>query len=417
MMAAYNLSPPPRPGDPFQSTPSRDAVMDVMEGDSLEDAKEQERARTRVLARAAVGLGREFADARGQGSDQRVPDITADTPQAKIGTGPAAVAERPTGTPATGGTPAKGGDYYGRVKATKDSRGRITFSGPEEAMTRSRAGSESMNYGQAIMEAGDPAGSTQDVVGTVSGSAGTVSAQPGRAARVTERTSPKASEPYSRKLRELIRTMEPVDLADPGTNWTFRGGLEAKAGESTVSPEGMGSLGAGGAREGFRRLSGIEQATERRRWLEGRADEEQALELARAKVDLGGAQTEQAMRQAQLPPPDPLELARIEAEGRYGDTQLRVEGDIETRRAAAAAYSLYAKAIEENRALLETMEPNSPEAQRLEAENQAYQQYARDLANILGGHAVRDPRTDPFAALLGLTAGPAATGRPAGEPR
>jgi hypothetical protein len=123
---------------------------------------------------------------------------------------------------------------------------------------------------------------------------------------------------------------------------------------------------------------------------------------------------EQRLAGAELPPPDPLELKRIEAEGRYGDALIRARTDIATRQEAQRVYDAYTQKIDEARQALAQAPIGSEEAAQLKEYIDALIRERMERANIAGGFVLRDPRADPFAAIAGAIAAGPATAR-AGE--
>jgi hypothetical protein len=391
---------PPFPGSlPVSSmmltpTPSREAMSSLMESE-----RQKRLAEERARMDAAVLAARGFEDPRGQGSGQKVPAPTTTVKAPAVGTGPGAASERPVKAEAAAEVPA-GDPYYSGVKAVKTADGRITWAGPDEALAQARAGGNYVNYDRAVVEGsgtqgGGPRSDPRLGSDIVRGSEGSTFTQQGATPNLTEGTSPTASKPYSAKVRELVSQGPAPDLKDPGTAWTFTGGV-----------------GTGAPREGVRQLSGLEQATSRRAWLEGRADEEQATELARDKMGLESALVEQRLRQAELPPPDPLELKRIEAEGRYGDALIRARSDQSARGEASRVYDAYSRQIEEARQMLAQADPGSQNAAELKEYIDALIRERMERANVAAGFVLRDPRADPFAAIAGAIANrpPAASG-------
>jgi len=197
-------------------------------------------------------------------------------------------------------------------------------------------------------------------------------------------TSRSESLPYSEQVRALANDGS-IDLADEGQ-----------------SGFGLAPPGSGGPIQGTRRLSGIEQATERRAWLEGRANQEQASELQRAEVD----------RQKRLAEMDPLEMARIQAQGRMGGDLAKVQLDLRAREEARQAFLSISSQIQQ---LTDQLAGASPEEA---ADIQRYMDYLertrRELSNLILGERLSEPRSaaaDAFGmALAGL--GSAGAGAP-----
>jgi len=122
--------------------------------------------------------------------------------------------------------------------------------------------------------------------------------------------------------------------------------------------------------------------SDRQRWERGARAQDIEQEMTEA-------QAKRAVAEAEI---DPMEEARIEAEGRYGGEIIEQESQGARVQAALQAY---AKVTEQmNQAMAEM--PDGPEKtqymERLERER-------RDYANIIMGHQLRDPKADPLSML------------------
>lgn len=190
----------------------------------------------------------------------------------------------------------------------------------------------------------------------------------GRASRPSDSSTGAGDRPFSEALRaEPMPTTGGFDLANKGTNWTFSGGI-----------------GTGQAREGTRALSGLENRLALRDFREGRVRQEQGREATDLAVDVNRAKADYAMRMAQM---DPLAMARIQAEGRYGGDVMKARVEAAARE---AAYGEYVQAVE---AAFKV--PAGAERDQL-------LQIAREKASILLGNQYQFPRQDPMAAMLAL---------------
>ncbi len=175
--------------------------------------------------------------------------------------------------------------------------------------------------------------------------------------------------PFSEQLIGLEPPPESALLSAPGTGWTFRGGYV--------------ETGKPGPREGTRRLSGIEQAVARREWLEGRRREEASLETQDVEQAAERAKAEQAIKYAGL---DPLAMAKLQAESRYGSEAIR------QRAQAGARQQAFLQAVQLYQAALNAEDP---------AQKQQLMRMAENLANILMGQRVGQSN-DMLSMLLGM---------------
>lgn len=362
--AVMAMAPTPTPGPEPPQVPSPNP------------SKQADRAAVASAATAAALAEHAREDPSGQGSNQKPPPPPGGPSHVAggVGTGPGAVAETPRAAAGAAGP--------GRTQV-KMPDGRFVFVTPDRGADYVAGGGSYASYQDATSGLGRP------------------QAERFMRDRTFRDTAP--AQPYSEQVRALANTDAP-DLQDPGSEWSFGGGIEARPGDPAISPEGMGTLGAGGAREGYRRLSGIEQALARRTWLEGRADTEQANELARAKAD-------REKREAEM---DPLELARIQAQGRMGGDLAKVQLDLRARQAAVAEHQRMSGQIEQAQAAMAAAAPGSEEAMQLKQYIDYLVQTRRELSNLILGERLSDPRAvgDALGAAfagLGMAAGGAST--------
>jgi hypothetical protein len=341
-LSPQQLAAPPRGGVMAVGAPPRSQAPPTMDPNP---AKTQDRANTEAIAIAAVR-----AAAAGDLNREKVatPAPSADEKKPAIGTGPGAVAAVPPRPAGTGGTGATPGPGRTQVKMPD---GRFVFVTPDRGADYVAGGGDYASYQDATGGLGAP-----------------------QAARFmrdrTSRVDVPGSErlPYSEQVRGLAS-------APPETPLSFEGDAGF----------GMAPAGSGGPAEGYRRLSGIEQALARRTWLEGRAGMEQAQETERAEVD----------RRTRLAEMDPLEMARIQAQGRMGGDIAKVQLDLRARQQAAAEFRRVSEQI--------VAAMQDPEV------SERYINYLiqtrKDLSNILLGERLTDPRAaaDAFGtALAGL---------------
>lgn len=339
--------------------------------------KDKARADLRSMATGAAMAEHAREDPPGQGSNQRPAPPSGDVKKPAVGTGPGAASEMPA-RPMAGA--------HGRTswpKFMKMPDGRVV------TVTENRAAD--YEAGGAKFVSGDEAMASERF------------GAPQASRFMKDRTSGTmaASQPYSAKVRALANEDAP-DLNDPGTDFRFAGGPE---GGTPFTPEGMSTMGRpGGPREGYRRLSGIEQALSRRQFLEGRADTEQVRETERAELD----------RRARLAEQDPLELARIQAQGRMGGDIAKVEMDLAARRSAIDEFRRTSALIEEAGAKLAAMPPGSQEALDLKDYIDYLERSRREMSNLMLGLRLSDPRTEanPFAQFLAATGGGGGTATP-----
>lgn len=315
----------------------------------------------KMADRAAVGSQMAAAvlgaheDPPGRGRNQK-PIVEAERshPPGGVGTGPGATAETPA-RPSSAGGPGPG-----RTQV-KMPDGRFVFVTPDRGADYVAGGGSYASYQDATSGLGAP--------------------QAARFMKDREFRESAAPQPYSEQVRSLANS-------EPETPLDFEG----DTGFGTSPP------GSGGPAEGFRRLSGIEQALARRTWLEGRADAEQQAEAGRAETD----------RRTRLAEMDPLEIARIQAQGRAGGDLAKVQLDLRARQAAEAEFRRVSEQI--------AAAMQDPEVE------QRYIDYLvqtrRELSNLLLGERLSDPRSqqDAFgAAIAGLGLAGGAGAPPAGE--
>lgn len=355
---------------PGAMAPPRGALMAA----GAPSPKEQDRANTAAVAQAAVSgyhageLGHPMT---------KPPAPSSSTTQPKVGTGP------PLAGPKT-----EAQDYQSRTVPVKMPDGRTVWTDPESALAAGRAGGTPLERGEALARSGSREDVTSQYQGaqTAKGTEGTAYLRPSRKVQLP---SPPDRRPFSQKIESLQATMPEIDVADPGSKWSFTGGVET---------------GGGAPREGTRKLSGLEQATSRREWLDKRMREEQAQELE-------DTQAQQRLKTAQI---DPLEAARIEAQGRYGGRVAEVARDVESRRSALADYTMVHTQIEKAREAMAQQKPGSPEEMALKDYIDSLEREARDRANIIAGQRLIDPRPDMWSAFSGFASANAPGG--AGTP-
>lgn len=332
--------------------------------------KEKARADVKSMAMGAALAEHAREDPRGQGSNQKLPAPPGESGFVKggVGTGAGAAGE----TPKTARPAAPAGDTSwpkwmklpdGRVVSVNEPRaadyqaGGAQFTTHDEAMASGRLGAP-----QAARFMKDRTSGTMD----------------GR-------------QPYSEKVRALASQDAP-DLSEEG-------GVGF----------GLGAPGSGGAIEGYRKLSGLEQSIERRRWLEGRADQEQANELARRGGEVQGMELERRALAAQQ---DPLELARIQAQGRMGGDVAKVEMDLAARRAAIDQFRATSQQIEAAQARLAMIPAGDPEAADLRGYLEYLERTRREMTNLMLGMRLSDPRQNELGSLLAALGGGAAAPTP-----
>ncbi len=309
------------------------------------EEKEKARADTRAITDAAAASYHAGEGPRGQGGDQKVPAPSATAPMPKNGTGPGADAERPAAAApnrAPGPTPTM----------VKLPDGRIVMGNNTEPYRQAGGSNISFQDAMAEQRLGAP--------------------QASRFMRDRSFRAPAPSQPYSEQVRALANSDVP-DLSEEGG-----------------SGFGISPPASGGPSEGYRKLSGLEQALARRTWLEGRADTEQAAEAERAKLD----------REKRLAEMDPLEMARIQAQGRMGGDLAKVELDLKARQAAVQEHQRMSAQIEAAQAALEKASPE--DAANLQKYIEYLVQTRREISNLLLGERLSDPRAigDAFGAAL-----------------
>jgi hypothetical protein len=330
-----------------EAAPSREAVQSVADQTLADQAdKTRERTAESVAAHSTANVYNEGADPPGQGSNQPKSAPT-DPPAPKGGTGPGADSTRPPGQKrAEEGDPG----YYDKVKMVKTKDGQIVSVDMPAGQRVTKAGGEWMDYSTAVKELG---GRDSDVV---SGSAGTV---------YTDAEGAEAAAAAIPRQRDT----------SPG--WATRAALNEafRRGELSMDPRAV---------------------MERRAWEKAEEARDMERDLVRAQADAAIATEEYKLREAQL---DPLERARIAAEAKWGPQLLKEQGLSER---IVSAVSIYQGIMEKIKEARDTMEPGP----QLDAYIEMLERFARDQANIIMGHAVRDPRSDPMAAFLSTLATP-----------
>lgn len=320
--------------------------------------KEADRAAVSSAATASVLAEHAREDPSGQGSNQKPPAPPGGLLHAPggVGTGPGAVAETPPRA-ARGAGPGPG-----RTQV-KMPDGRFVFVTPDRGADYVGGGGSYASYQDATAGLGAP--------------------QAERFMRDRKFRESAPSQPYSSQVRALAN-------AESETPLDFEGDV----GFGTSPP------GSGGPSGGSRRLSGIEQALARRTWLEGRADTEQAKESERAEVD----------RRTRLAEMDPLEMARIQAQGRMGGDLAKTALDLRSRQSAVEEHHRTSALIDQYYADLGNAPPGSEEAMRLRRYIDYLVQTRRELSNLILGERLSDPRAavDALGAAfagLGLAGG------------
>lgn len=319
--------------------------------------KQADRAAVASAATAAALAEHAREDPRGQGANQKPPAPSGDTKRPAVGTGPGAAAETPA-----------------RAAAAP---------GPTPTMVRLPDGRVVMgNNLDPYRQAGGANVSFQEAMATQ----GLGAPQASRFMRGREFRTMDAQQPYSEKVRAL--GAEGPDLS-----------FEGDVGFGTAPPA------SGGPAEGYRRLSGVEQALARREWLEGRADVEQGRETERAEL----------ARRERLAEMDPLELARIQAQGRMGGELAKVELDLRSRQVAIDEYRRMSDQIEKVQAALQAAEPGSQDALALKDYMDQLVLQRRELANLTLGRYLANPnRVGDLEALMAamVSGGGAGAGSP-----
>lgn len=313
-------------------------------------AKTQAKAQTAAIAAAAVQGGVHHS------GELNSPPVKAAPPSAP-----------------TAPTPNRSKDpYYSNTVPVKMPDGRVIWADPATAKS---LGGQHVERDEAVARSGsreDKASQFQGAQVAI-GSEGSAFLRP--STKVQLPRSPE-KRPYSEQVSGLMASGP--DLSDPGSDWNFRGGIE----------------GGGGARTGDRRLSGLENAIERRRWLEHRVDQERGRELDEARFN----------REMALARMDPLEMERIRAQGRYGGDTAKVALDLASRQAAIEAFDEVTTKIEAARNALASAAAGSPEAARLQEYIDLLERERRERSNLIAGFRINDPRTDQFGAFFsGLT--------------
>jgi hypothetical protein len=315
--------------------PSRDTTQDLATGGVTE--KDVAAAKAKAAAVAAAEQDKAGKDPRGQGASSREDPGSADEPLPKAGGGPGAELDRPE---ASRDKERAAGSARGRARAVKLPDGSIVMTNAPEV---EGIDPEAPLYTQGIgQEVPSDTGVVSGAGGTMflGGDAGDVDF--GEGGGLPQDRSPgwATRAAYNELYRKGELSMDPIDIAD------------------------------------------------RQRWEEHQTakETEKALVLSQA---------EQAIARAKI---DPLEAARIEAEGRFGGQIIKEEALVARIRAAVSAYKEITE--EMNRILAEM--PDSPERKRhldrLERER-------REYANLVLGAELRDPRLDPMAAMLAAVTG------------
>jgi hypothetical protein len=324
--------------------------------------KEADRAAVAAAATAAALAEHAREDPAGQASNQRPPPPPGGPSHAAggVGTGPGAVAETPRAAARTPGP--------GRTQV-KMPDGSFVFVTPDRGEDYVAGGGSYASYQDATSGLGAPQAERF---------------MRGRTSRMTSRSE---SQPYS----EQVRALAGPDPNDPESSLSFEGDVGF----------GTSPLGSGGPSGGSRRLSGIEQAVARRTWLEGRADAEQARETERAELD----------RRERLAEMDPLEMARIQAQGRMGGDLAKTQLDLRARQAAVQEHERMSRQIEVAQAAMSEASPE--DAAELKQYIDYLIQTRREISNLLLGERLTDPRGVGDAlgqaiAGLGLAGGGAA---------
>lgn len=269
------------------------------------------------------------------------------------------------------------GDYYDRVKYVRLPGGRIVAVDADRAGSLVSGGAEWLTHEDAVTAlakaraAADPGREGQQGADVAVGSAGASFTRPGS----TAVPGPAIGQTrYSERIEGLLAEPSGIDLNAPATE--------------------SGSLSSPGGKT--RTLSGLEQAVERRRWLEGRRDFERGRELRDDDLELRRALMEQRLQYAQL---DPLAQAQIEASGRYGGEYIKAEAAAKMREMALAIYQSFIPKIQEARIAMSRAATDQERAS-LQGYIDQLERAARDQANLAIGAYLRDPKFDMMSMLL-----------------
>lgn len=332
---------------PGEFAPSREAVQAVADAVLESQAqKDIDRDATRAGAHGTAQVYGAGADPPGQGKNTGNTPPPSDTPLPKGGTGPGASSAKPPDT-------AKD-DYYGDVKAVKTADGQIAFVDVPAGKRVEKAGGEFMDYSTAVREAGTRVGEKGPEQG---GDANFVSGPSGTA---------------------YFTGDDPGDLAaaipatgDRSPGWATRQAYREryKAGDLSMDPRDI---------------------MDRRRWEQSEEARDMEMDLVRAQADAAIAAEEYKLAESEV---DPLERARIAAEGKYGGQMYE---EAATAQRVVQAVSIYQNVMKE----IERIQREVPPGPERDKHISMLERFARDQANIIMGHAVRDPREDPLAALV-----------------
>ncbi|MEK7765285.1 MAG: hypothetical protein AAB368_03510, partial [bacterium] len=271
--------PPPEGGfkqEEYQGVPSREAVKGAAAGDieAAKAAQERERQKTAEKQRLQAG---------------------AAAVATKEAVNPGATGEKAAPPP-----PSSERQYPFDTVTTPD--GKVVIATPDRAEALAAGGATYRKPGEPMPFGGIPGGEARKFLSAA-----------GREATPEQMERSASGLPYSEQLRSFASQGYRGEAPAEG-KWTFRGGY----------PE----TGKAGPREGKGDLSRTEQEQARREWLERRVREEQASEMGDIEHQVKRAQADYQLRQAKV---DPLALARILAEGKYGGDVLRYRTEAASR--------------------------------------------------------------------------------------
>jgi len=205
--------------------------------------------------------------------------------------------------------------------------------------------------------------------------------------------------PYSEKMSALMAEPPTTPLSEPS--------YVIRQNRSSIGPWSESKT---------ETLSGVEQATSRREWLEGRQAAEQAQEVGDAERAANIASFARVAEEAKI---DPLALAHIQATGRVqaASAPQYLQQEYESGRIAnaRAAHQFFIPKVE---AIVRAMQVATTPEQRasLQQQMQALERLAREAANIELGRWLPEVRPDLFSALLGLAGAGAGAAAGGGAP-
>lgn len=333
----------------WEPVPSQDTVAEVAAATMADQAARNiERDAEKNAAHATAGAYNRGADPPGQGRESGGKAPT-DPPLPKGGTGPGS--DRPAEKPAD-----KKADpnYYDRVKMVKTADGKVVAVDMEAGKRIVKAGGDWMDYSTAVGEAG---GRDQNVASGPQGTAyfgGGAEDAAAVAAAIPQQGDRSPGWASRKALNELYRT-------------------------------GQLSMNA-------------RDVMDRRNWERAEEARDMEQDLVRAQAQAAIAAEKYKVLEASI---DPLERARIEAEGKWGGKYIEEQATGERVRQAVGVYRAIMQEID-------NLRKNNAPSPALDQHIAMLERFARDQANIIMGHAVRDPREDPLAALAAAVSSPRA---------